>query len=66
MSHPLWSHFDIEFKNFNSATSYSGPAADPFTARQLRADFAHLICINRQITTAICLITFRNWALPST
>ena len=25
-----------------------------------------LICINRQITTAICLITFRNWALPST
>ncbi|MEN1215885.1 cellulose biosynthesis protein BcsG, partial [Pseudomonas aeruginosa] len=40
MSHPLWSHFDIEFKNFNSATSYSGPA-DPFTARQLRADFAH-------------------------
>ncbi|MGQ7156325.1 cellulose biosynthesis protein BcsG, partial [Escherichia coli] len=27
MSHPLWSHFDIEFKNFNSATSYSGPAA---------------------------------------
>lgn len=41
MSHPLWSHFDIEFKNFNSATSYSGPAAIPFTARQLRADFAH-------------------------
>jgi len=27
MSHPLWSHFDIQFKNFNSATSYSGPAA---------------------------------------
>ncbi|MBJ3814280.1 cellulose biosynthesis protein BcsG [Shimwellia pseudoproteus] len=26
-SHPLWSHFDIMFKNFNSATSYSGPAA---------------------------------------
>ncbi len=26
-SHPLWSHFDILFKNFNSATSYSGPAA---------------------------------------
>ena len=26
-SHPLWSHFDIEFKNFNSATAYSGPAA---------------------------------------
>ena len=25
--HPLWSHFDIVFKNFNSATSYSGPAA---------------------------------------
>lgn len=27
MSHPLWSHFDIVFKNFNSGTSYSGPAA---------------------------------------
>lgn len=27
MQHPLWSHFDIVFKNFNSATSYSGPAA---------------------------------------
>lgn len=26
-THPLWSHFDILFKNFNSATSYSGPAA---------------------------------------
>src|SRR5690606_6826155 len=27
MSHPLWSHFDMQFKHFNSATSYSGPAA---------------------------------------
>ncbi|QJT83150.1 cellulose biosynthesis protein BcsG [Kosakonia sp. MUSA4] len=27
MSHPLWSHFDIVFKHFNSATAYSGPAA---------------------------------------
>ncbi|KFD24591.1 cellulose biosynthesis protein BcsG [Yokenella regensburgei] len=27
MQHPLWAHFDILFKNFNSATSYSGPAA---------------------------------------
>ncbi len=27
MSHPLWSHFDIVFKDFNSATAYSGPAA---------------------------------------
>lgn len=27
MQHPLWSHFDIRFTNFNSATSYSGPAA---------------------------------------
>lgn len=26
-THPLWSHFDILFKNFNSGTSYSGPAA---------------------------------------
>lgn len=26
-SHPLWKHFDILFKEFNSATSYSGPAA---------------------------------------
>ncbi|AFJ45279.1 cellulose biosynthesis protein BcsG [Shimwellia blattae] len=26
-THPLWSHFDIVFKHFNSATSYSGPAA---------------------------------------
>jgi len=25
-SHPLWKHFDILFKDFNSATSYSGPA----------------------------------------
>ena len=27
MQHPLWSHFDIRFSNFNSATSYRGPAA---------------------------------------
>ena len=27
MDHPLWKHFDLLFKNFNSATSYSGPAA---------------------------------------
>lgn len=27
MQHPLWSHFDIRFSDFNSATSYSGPAA---------------------------------------
>ncbi|MBV8044937.1 cellulose biosynthesis protein BcsG [Pluralibacter sp.] len=27
MQHPLFQHFDIVFKNFNSATSYSGPAA---------------------------------------
>lgn len=27
MSHPLWSHFDMVFKHFNSATAYSGPAA---------------------------------------
>ncbi|MCR3986170.1 cellulose biosynthesis protein BcsG [Aeromonas caviae] len=33
MDHPLWKHFDIVFKNFNSATSYSGPAA----VRLLRA-----------------------------
>lgn len=26
-NHPLWGQFDILFKNFNSATSYSGPAA---------------------------------------
>lgn len=26
-SHPLWSHFDMVFKHFNSATAYSGPAA---------------------------------------
>ncbi|MBW7981128.1 cellulose biosynthesis protein BcsG [Enterobacillus tribolii] len=26
-NHPLWSHFDILFKNFNSATAYSGPAS---------------------------------------
>lgn len=26
-THPLWKHFDIVFKQFNSATAYSGPAA---------------------------------------
>lgn len=26
-THPLWQHFDIVFDNFNSATSYSGPAS---------------------------------------
>ncbi|VYU09406.1 cellulose biosynthesis protein BcsG [Metakosakonia massiliensis] len=26
-SHPLWNHFDIVFRQFNSATAYSGPAA---------------------------------------
>lgn len=25
-AHPLWSHLDIQLKNYNSATSYSGPA----------------------------------------
>lgn len=25
-THPLWKHFDILFKDFNSATAYSGPA----------------------------------------
>jgi cellulose synthase operon protein YhjU len=25
--HPVWRHFDIMFKHFNSATSYSGPAS---------------------------------------
>lgn len=25
--HPFWQHFDIVFDNFNSATSYSGPAS---------------------------------------
>ena len=38
MSHPLWSHFDIQFKDFNSATSYSGPAA----IRLLRASCGQL------------------------
>ena len=27
MDHPLWKHFDILFKNFNSSTGYSGPAS---------------------------------------
>lgn len=27
MQHPLWGKFDILFSNFNSATSYSGPAS---------------------------------------
>ncbi len=26
-THPIWKHFDITFTNFNSASSYSGPAA---------------------------------------
>ncbi|ROR95224.1 cellulose biosynthesis protein BcsG [Raoultella terrigena] len=38
MDHPLWKHFDIVFKNFNSATSYSGPAA----VRLLRASCGQL------------------------
>lgn len=38
MEHPLWKHFDLLFKNFNSATSYSGPAA----ARLLRASCGQL------------------------
>ena len=38
MDHPLWKHFDLLFKNFNSATSYSGPAA----ARLLRASCGQL------------------------
>ncbi|WEF28345.1 cellulose biosynthesis protein BcsG [Klebsiella aerogenes] len=38
MDHPLWKHFDIIFKNFNSATSYSGPAA----VRLLRASCGQL------------------------
>ncbi|MBA8782461.1 MULTISPECIES: cellulose biosynthesis protein BcsG [Aeromonas] len=25
--HPVWSHFDIRFNRFNSATSYSGPSS---------------------------------------
>ena len=27
VDHPLWRHFDLMFKHFNSATSYSGPAS---------------------------------------
>ena len=38
MEHPLWKHFDLLFKNFNSATSYSGPAA----VRLLRASCGQL------------------------
>ncbi len=41
MSHPLWSHFDIEFKNFNSAT-LQWPGGDPFTARQLQTSHTNL------------------------
>ncbi|MFP1453183.1 hypothetical protein ACLB1N_26030 [Escherichia coli] len=52
MSHPLWSHFDIEFRSrtpppptvARRRSVYCAPAAG-----RLRT----LICINRQITTAI-------------
>ena len=56
MDHPLWKHFDIVFKNFNSATSYSGPAA----VRLLRAScgqLSHTTCISRPAPIATCLKT---------
>jgi hypothetical protein len=59
MSHPLWSHFDIQFKDFNSATSYSGPAA----IRLLRASCgqtSHKTCISQPATSVICLITCKT------
>jgi cellulose synthase operon protein YhjU len=65
MSHPLWSHFDIQFKDFNSATSYSGPAA----IRLLRASCgqpSHKNLYQPAETSVICLITWQNWALRST
>ena len=40
MSHPLWSHFDIEFKNFNRHF-LQWPGGDPFTARQLQGRLLH-------------------------
>ncbi len=64
MDHPLWKHFDIVFKNFNSATSYSGPAA----VRLLRASCGQLwclICISRPAPTATCLKTWQSSASTS-
>ncbi len=65
MDHPLWKHFDLLFKNFNSATSYSGPAA----ARLLRASCGTSSLmrtfISHRAANAICLKTWRSWASPS-
>ncbi len=64
MDHPLWKHFDIVFKNFNSATSYSGPAA----VRLLRASWASCripTCISRPAPIATCLKTWRSSASTS-
>ncbi|VEA42871.1 cellulose synthase [Salmonella enterica subsp. enterica] len=53
MSHPLWSHFDILFKHFNSGTSYSGRrpfvCCAPAVVNHRIPDF-----INQPITNVIC------------
>jgi len=58
MSHPLWKHFDIVFKNFNSATSYSGPAA----VRLLRASCGQLSHTNLYQPSGADCYLFENLA----
>ncbi|MBZ4288683.1 cellulose biosynthesis protein BcsG, partial [Mycobacterium tuberculosis] len=56
--HPLWKHFDIVFKNFNSATSYSGPAA----VRLLRASCGQLSHTNLYQPSGADCYLFENLA----
>ena len=58
MDHPLWKHFDIVFKNFNSATSYSGPAA----VRLLRASCGQLSHTNLYQPSGADCYLFENLA----
>ena len=59
MEHPLWKHFDLLFKNFNSATSYSGPAA----ARLLRASCGQLSHANLYQPSGSECYLFENLAM---
>ncbi|WP_251277537.1 cellulose biosynthesis protein BcsG, partial [Enterobacter hormaechei] len=58
MDHPLWKHFDFVFKNFNSETSYSGPAA----VRLLRASCGQLSHTNLYQPSGADCYLFENLA----
>ncbi len=56
--HPVWSHFDIRFNRFNSATSYSGPSS----IRLLRASCGQTSHQGLYVTAPKQCLLFENLA----